>query len=122
MKALPIKYNPDDKCYDECSIDEATHIQLNMPGPIPTRFILLKKGHSSKGWEWNRDTEKPTISPSIKTTTYDGDQPDIVCHSFVRNGMVEFCSDCTHELAGQKVELLDVEGEYYWGMHDGERR
>lgn len=30
---------------------------------------------------------------------------DMVCHSFVRNGRIEFLSDCTHELAGQTVEL-----------------
>ena len=28
-----------------------------------------------------------------------------VCHSFVRDGRIEFLSDCTHELAGQTVEL-----------------
>lgn len=28
-----------------------------------------------------------------------------ICHSFVRNGKIEFLSDCTHELAGKTVEL-----------------
>lgn len=34
-----------------------------------------------------------------------------VCHSFVRNGKIEYLNDCTHELAGQTVELLD---EHDW--------
>ncbi|MCZ4340562.1 hypothetical protein O4H52_03015 [Sphingomonadaceae bacterium G21617-S1] len=31
--------------------------------------------------------------------------PPAVCHSFVRNGQIEFLSDCTHALAGQTVPL-----------------
>jgi hypothetical protein len=27
------------------------------------------------------------------------------CHSFVRNGHIEFLSDCTHELTGQTVVI-----------------
>lgn len=30
-----------------------------------------------------------------------------VCHSFVRDGKIEFLSDCTHRLAGQTVEMED---------------
>lgn len=29
-----------------------------------------------------------------------------VCHSFVRDGQIEFLADCTHGLAGQTVPLL----------------
>ena len=33
----------------------------------------------------------------------------VVCHSFVNDGQVQFLDDCTHELAGQTLLLLDVE-------------
>lgn len=33
--------------------------------------------------------------------------PPHVCHSFVRDGRIEFLSDCTHALAGQTVELSE---------------
>ena len=29
-----------------------------------------------------------------------------VCHSFVTDGKIQFLGDCTHELAGQTVELI----------------
>lgn len=32
-----------------------------------------------------------------------------VCHSFIRDGRIEFLSDCTHALAGQTVDLPDIE-------------
>ncbi len=32
-----------------------------------------------------------------------------LCHSFVRDGRIEFLGDCTHKLAGQTIELPEVE-------------
>ena len=72
-------------------------------------------------WTWNMDPDKPTFSPSILVTGDYWDPPaepgkpspahqtlvKKVCHSFIRDGQIEFLSDCTHELAGQTVELLD---------------
>ena len=34
---------------------------------------------------------------------------DTVCHSFIRAGRIEYLGDCTHELAGQVVEMADVD-------------
>jgi hypothetical protein len=31
------------------------------------------------------------------------------CHTFVNDGRVHFLSGCTHEFAGQTLDLLDVE-------------
>ena len=31
------------------------------------------------------------------------------CHSFVRGGAIEFLPDCTHELAGKIVPMVDLE-------------
>lgn len=52
-------------------------------------------------WQFNGDVDKPTVSPSILV------RDKIICHSFVNNGMIQFLSDCTHELAGQTVEIPD---------------
>jgi hypothetical protein len=51
-------------------------------------------------WAWNRDLERPTFSPSILAT---GGEDR--CHSYVRDGQIQFLSDCTHELAGQTAPL-----------------
>lgn len=55
-------------------------------------------------WGWNGDAERPTFTPSILVTG----NPDIpVCHSFIRDGLIEFCGDSSHSLAGQTVPLPD---------------
>lgn len=54
-------------------------------------------------WEFNGSVTSPTFSPSLLTT----DQGE-VCHSFVRQGNIHFCTDSTHRLAGQTIELPDI--------------
>lgn len=109
MKAKPLKKT--ETGFTKCNPNEATHVMLNMPGPIPNRFIpvMLKgKREGTGNWTWNGDTEKPTLKPSILTRTKHGDN-EIICHSFVNDGLVQFLHDCTHELKNQTVPLLDVE-------------
>lgn len=43
------------------------------------------------------------------------DSVDTVCHSFVRDGRIEFLGDCTHELAGKSVALEPVDDEFLIG-------
>lgn len=60
-------------------------------------------------WTWNEDLVKPTVSPSILVKSeFQGDRPSKICHSFIREGKIEFLSDCTHSLAGQTVALEPV--------------
>jgi hypothetical protein len=61
----------------------------------------------SRGWSWNGDGDRPTISPSILCTWDWSAKPKQVCHSFIRDGRWEFLGDCTHALAGQTVEIPD---------------
>lgn len=66
-------------------------------------------------WTFDGDYEKPTFAPSILCfTTYDdegdplpGGQRRTLCHYFIRSGMIEFCGDSPHALAGKTVELPD---------------
>lgn len=63
-------------------------------------------------WTWNGNNEKPTFSPSIKVTGKWGlDQVEKVCHSFVTNGEIQFLNDCTHELAGKTVSMVELEDD-----------
>lgn len=57
-------------------------------------------------WSFNGDMDNPTFSPSLKNTV-DGPVVHKVCHLFVRNGMIEFCGDCTHDHAGKSVPLTE---------------
>jgi hypothetical protein len=81
-------------------------------------------------WDWNGDAERPTFSPSLLMRqghyaysgeprehcwcTYNRDHPlkpapfsCQQCHSFVRDGQIEFLSDCSHDLAGKTVPIPD---------------
>ena len=61
-------------------------------------------------WSFNEDLVLPTIRASI-LVTYNGSDagvdgsPPARCHSFVTDGKIAYCSDSTHELAGQTVDI-----------------
>lgn len=59
-------------------------------------------------WQWNLSYDRPTLTPSILVT-----MPPINyrCHSYVRDGLIHFLPDCTHELAGKTIELPDWDDE-----------
>lgn len=57
----------------------------------------------SDQWSWNGDAEKPTFTPSLKSQI----GADI-CHSFVTDGVWHFLADCTHDMAGQQVPMVDL--------------
>lgn len=61
------------------------------------------------GWEWNQNLDRPTISPSILVNRGKSNPTAHVCHSFVRDGHIEFLSDCSHDLAGKTVELPEID-------------
>lgn len=58
-------------------------------------------------WKFNGDTEKPTIDPSLLVTGCDNDGKEMKCHSFVKEGKIQFLSDCSHDMKGKIVELKD---------------
>lgn len=61
-------------------------------------------------WEFNGDLERPTFSPSLLVTYEWGpERKKCVCHSYVREGRIQFLHDCTHELAGKTVDLPPVD-------------
>lgn len=87
----------------ECPGCECAH-SFRIEGPAPV-------------WTWNGDLDRPTFAPSLVVESGPTDPsawpPDHVpastrCHSFVRDGQIQFLGDCTHALAGQTVPLGDV--------------
>lgn len=63
---------------------------------------------SGPKWSFNGDVDKPTFSPSLLVRWVKGGV-DVVCHSFVRDGQMQFLNDCTHELAGITVPLPETD-------------
>jgi Family of unknown function (DUF6527) len=67
---------------------------------------VITKGDAPPVWAWNGDVDAPTLSPSI-CVTGGPSSGRTVCHSFVRDGAIQFLGDCTHKLAGRTVPLPD---------------
>jgi hypothetical protein len=62
-------------------------------------------------WGWNESLAAPTFTPSVKIWwTYGREHLQHVCHSFVRDGRIEFLGDCTHDLKGQTVDIPEWKG------------
>ena len=59
-------------------------------------------------WTFNQGLEKPTFTPSFKHTISFGHKPDKICHYIVTDGVLNYCGDCTHALAGKSVPLPDL--------------
>ncbi|MGE4274394.1 MAG: DUF6527 family protein [Desulfitobacterium sp.] len=99
MRARLMSYKVGEKIRNE--------VYLWCPGCDGYHSICVDHG----GWTWNGNEENPTISPSIlvRGVRGDDDQLKTLCHSFVRDGKIQFLSDSAHALAGQTVELPDIE-------------
>lgn len=81
----------------------------------------------TSAWTFDGNVTAPTFSPSILVTSghyapghtgkcwcdFNREHPGDTsfecsrCHSFVRAGRIQFLTDCTHELAGQTVDIPD---------------
>lgn len=60
-------------------------------------------------WKWDGNEERPTFEPSLAVYRRGTQTKDNIfeCHLFLRNGRLQFLSDCDHGLAGQTVDLPD---------------
>ncbi len=81
------------------------HLIYHCPG--------CKHNHSvpTERWNWNRSVESPTLSPSVRHffPAIKNIPEETICHYFIKNGNIEFCGDCKHDLKGQIVELPEVQ-------------
>ena len=73
-------------------------------------------------WSFNGNLDNPTFTPSLlnrwgKEADPNWQEPEDPspqhqwsgrCHLFVTNGVIDYCGDCTHSLAGQKVPMKDI--------------
>ncbi|GAF73901.1 unnamed protein product [marine sediment metagenome] len=89
-------------------------------------WVYNSNSYNGAKWTFNEDMIKPTFSPSLLVRSghyqedhkggcwcdYNKKNPDKkapfkcgVCHSFIRNGQIQYLNDCTHKLAGQTIDL-----------------
>lgn len=56
-------------------------------------------------WDFDGNMDAPTFSPSL---LMDKDRPERRCHLFLKDGKLQYLSDCHHALAGKTVDLPDL--------------
>lgn len=88
------------------------------PGCQMCHFVNTNPEYGTT-WQFNKDIDKPTVSPSLLVKypffhSFDrneigvkGTEYTAVCHSFIRDGRIEYLSDCTHELKNKIVDIPD---------------
>jgi len=54
---------------------------------------------------FNQDFERPTLFPSLLQNS----DPDRICHSWIRDGKIQYLNDCWHHLKGQTVDMTDID-------------
>lgn len=81
-------------------------VQFRCPGCGHDHTVPTKNGSRGEmGWEWNGSLDTPTLSPSILVHAH-GNQTR--CHSYVRDGRIQFLGDCGHALVNQTADLPEV--------------
>lgn len=61
-------------------------------------------------WSFDGDMDQPTFAPSIKHSQPWKDSGS-TCHYFIQNGMINYCGDSTHALAGQSIAVPEMPSE-----------
>ncbi|QHG70144.1 DUF6527 family protein [Ensifer adhaerens] len=109
---------------------EGGRLMFWCPGCDGAHQVTIGEGPGPR-WGYNGNPDAPTFTPSVLVRsghyvpgqegkscwcTYNADHSEdpapfkcSVCHSFVTDGRIQFLGDCTHELAGQTVEIPDWE-------------
>ena len=87
------------KRLDESQKEDITYV-FQCPGCKDDHYVRVKGNGCT--WEWNGDVDKPTVSPSLLLHRW---EPGQVCHSFVKDGQIQFLNDCFHELRGKTVDI-----------------
>lgn len=94
--------------------DGRTYYRYRCPGCESQHVLGVDSGPRPQ-WAFDGNFDAPTFSPSVlghrqkwigDESGQQGHYVDVVCHSFVRAGKIEYLSDCTHELAGKTVPMV----------------
>jgi hypothetical protein len=105
MKLRPVITGPDNTLYEEGVTVGYIHF---CPGCKEHHYINVHaKNHMGAVWTFDGNMDKPTFNPSIKLL--ENDLRSARCHYWIRNGRIDYCSDCRHSLAGQTVDLPEIE-------------
>lgn len=94
--------------------DWGTELSWYCPGCNMTHSANVRADGGTPSWTWNGSLDKPTIMDSVRCTfgpfpagsKHPGQTAQ--CHVFIKDGQIEYLDDCTHRLAGQKIDMVDM--------------
>lgn len=73
-------------------------------GSTGLHMLPVNSSTKTPSWVFDGNLEAPTLSPSILTTYSENRK----CHSYLRAGVFEYLSDCTHQYVNQLVPIPDL--------------
>ena len=82
---------------------DGSHYLFDCPG-CKCLHVVYVTTPGRPHWTFKGDLDRPTFSPSLLVSWTEFDVPK-VCHSFIRDGKIQFLNDCTHPLKGQTVDI-----------------
>jgi hypothetical protein len=77
----------------------------------PWKKDLTKASLDGPVWSFNGNVDRPTFSPSLVVHEAKWDDGTIAhhrCHSFIRDGQIQYLSDCGHSMAGRTLDLPEI--------------
>lgn len=81
------------------------------PGCERCHTVRVGEGQNIQGWTFDGNEDYPTFSPSIlvhDVKNAETDPTPLICHSFVKDGKIQFFNDCSHSLAGKTVDMISI--------------
>ena len=78
---------------------------VDCPGCEKSHFFRVTPKAEDPVWNFDGNVEQPTFIPSLRSMWRDS-EGEQCCHFFLKNGVFEFCSDSTHNKAGQHIPIV----------------
>lgn len=90
--------------------DDGATVVFTCPGCNREHALNIDPLQQGPAWTFDGNMALPTITPSIlcRYGFNKATGTNHVCHSFVTDGRIQFLGDCTHALAGQTIDLPEV--------------
>lgn len=65
-------------------------------------------GQNRPVWGFDGNFESPTFTPSFLVKMPRADKVNI-CHTFVKNGQIQYLNDSTHSMAGKTIPMVNID-------------
>lgn len=88
---------------------EPNYVAWHCPGCEGGHGVPVTGHNSGKGWQWNGSLDSPTLMTSVLVNVGGGNPTQPICHTFIRDGQIQFLPDCTHAFAGKTVDIPEWE-------------